>query len=86
MLRELQGAKTTQDRPADVGKPAIDQRGHARTRTARQWYGAAAVLIAAASVAVIAWLARVAEMSEGSVTTPGASAVDHGPLGVTATP
>jgi ferric-dicitrate binding protein FerR (iron transport regulator) len=68
MLRELQGADTEQDRPADVGKPATDRGGHRRRRTAQQWYRAAAVLIAAGFVAVIAWQARVAEMTEAAVT------------------
>ena len=68
MLRELQGVDTEQDRPADVGKPATDRGCHPRKRTAQPWYWAATVLIAAGFVAVIAWQARVTEMTEAAVT------------------
>jgi ferric-dicitrate binding protein FerR (iron transport regulator) len=80
MLRELEGADTAQDRSADPAKPASDR---PRKRTAQQWFKATAVLIAAGSVAVIAWQARAVEMTEGATASTD---VDHAPLQVIATP
>jgi len=53
MLRELQGADTVQDRPADMAMPATYRADHPRRRAAQQSYKVAAVLIAAGFVAVV---------------------------------
>ena len=73
MLRELQGANTVQDRPADIAIPATSRGNHSRRCAAQGWYRVAAVLIAAGFVAVVGWQMRAVDMTDAAVVPAPAS-------------